>query len=53
MGFDRELDDDSYVGKCVFDKRQLAVNDIDEAKLNDYSIELKTQVYFLFVTRHL
>jgi sigma-B regulation protein RsbU (phosphoserine phosphatase) len=41
MGFDRELDDDSYVGKCVFDKRQLAVNDIDEAKLNDYSIELK------------
>lgn len=41
MGFDRKLDNESYIGKCVFEKRQLAVNDIDEAKLNDYSIELK------------
>jgi sigma-B regulation protein RsbU (phosphoserine phosphatase) len=41
MSFDRVLDNNSYIGKTVLEKRQIAVNDIDEAKLNDYSIELK------------
>jgi len=41
MNFDREIDDESYIGRCVLEKRPVAVNDIDEAKLNDYSISLK------------
>jgi sigma-B regulation protein RsbU (phosphoserine phosphatase) len=41
IGFKRQIDEESYIGKCAINKTQYAINDIDLAKLNDYSIELK------------
>ena len=40
-GFKRNIDNESYIGKTVIEKKPFAVNDIDTAKLNQYSIELK------------
>ncbi|MDY6820159.1 MAG: SpoIIE family protein phosphatase [Deferribacterota bacterium] len=38
---DRLIEEESYIGKCIISKAQYAINDIDQAKLNEYSIELK------------